>query len=88
MSSTLESNPNAHPTRLKGVPAASQVQLAEIKNRHLSTTAEHFYELMLESCERLFENDIEQQVFEDQMRYMFGIKVWCTRISKSVSLTS
>jgi len=29
---------------------------------------------MVESCERLFENDVEQQVFEDQMRYMFGSK--------------
>jgi len=29
---------------------------------------------MLESIERLFENDIEQHLFEDQMRSMFGIK--------------
>ena len=50
-------------------------EVGEMRNRHLSSTAEHFYDLMLESCERLFENDIEQQVFEDQMRYMFGVKV-------------
>jgi len=56
------------------VPSTFEAQLAEMKNRHLSSTAEHFYDLMLESCERLFDNDIEQQVFEDQMRYMFGIK--------------
>ena len=37
--------------------------------------AEHFYDLMLESCERLFDNEIEQHVFEEQMRYMFGVKV-------------
>ncbi|KAL0570127.1 hypothetical protein V5O48_011832 [Marasmius crinis-equi] len=34
----------------------------------------HLYELMLESCERLFDNEIEQTAFEDQMRHMFGIK--------------
>ncbi|KAJ8087508.1 hypothetical protein PM082_006339 [Marasmius tenuissimus] len=34
----------------------------------------HLYELMLESCERLFDNEIEQTSFEDQMRHMFGIK--------------
>ncbi|KAG1890523.1 uncharacterized protein F5891DRAFT_964831 [Suillus fuscotomentosus] len=36
--------------------------------------ADHFYDLMLESCERLFDNEIEQYVFEEQMRYMFGVK--------------
>ncbi|KAJ7274574.1 hypothetical protein B0H12DRAFT_1089258, partial [Mycena haematopus] len=35
---------------------------------------EHFYDLLLESCERLFDNELEQNVFEDQMRFMFGIK--------------
>ncbi|KAJ6494619.1 histone deacetylase complex, SIN3 component [Mycena vitilis] len=36
--------------------------------------AEHYYDLLLESCERLFDNELEQSVFEDQMRFMFGIK--------------
>ncbi|KAF8634812.1 hypothetical protein AX17_004064 [Amanita inopinata Kibby_2008] len=35
---------------------------------------EHLYELLLESCERLFDNEIEQHVFEDQMRQVFGIQ--------------
>ncbi|PCH44684.1 hypothetical protein WOLCODRAFT_123950 [Wolfiporia cocos MD-104 SS10] len=39
-----------------------------------AATAVHFYSLILVSCERLFDNDIEQHVFEDQMRYMFGTK--------------
>ena len=39
------------------------------------STNEHSYELLLESCELLFDNEVEQQVFEDQMRYMFGTKV-------------
>ncbi|KAJ6607345.1 hypothetical protein B0H10DRAFT_2071870 [Mycena sp. CBHHK59/15] len=39
-----------------------------------AANAEHFYDLLLESCERLFDNEVEQHAFEDQMRYMFGIK--------------
>ncbi|EIW74380.1 hypothetical protein CONPUDRAFT_140506 [Coniophora puteana RWD-64-598 SS2] len=34
--------------------------------------AEQFYDVMLESCERLFDNEIEVHAFEDQMRAMFG----------------
>ena len=36
-------------------------------------TASQYYELMLETCERLFDNQVEQLVFEDQMREMFGL---------------
>ncbi|KZT07953.1 uncharacterized protein LAESUDRAFT_698018 [Laetiporus sulphureus 93-53] len=32
----------------------------------------HFYVIMLGACEKLFDNEIEQQVFEDQLRMMFG----------------
>lgn len=42
--------------------------------------AEHYYELMLESSERLFDNEIDQHGFEEQMRYMFGYKV-CFHVS-------
>ena len=38
-------------------------------------TASQYYELMLETCERLFDNQVEQLVFEDQMREMFGLHV-------------
>jgi paired amphipathic helix protein Sin3a len=37
--------------------------------------AGHFYDFMLESCEKLFDNEIEVPLFEDQMRYMFGPRV-------------
>lgn len=33
------------------------------------------YELFLDFCERLFDNEIEVSVFEDQTREMFGNKV-------------
>ncbi|KAL1743974.1 hypothetical protein HDZ31DRAFT_39684 [Schizophyllum fasciatum] len=38
------------------------------------TTVDHYYDLLLDSCERLFDNEIEQPAFEEQMRFMFGIK--------------
>lgn len=39
------------------------------------TSKANLYEFMLATCERLFDNEIEQNMFEDQMRYMFGVKV-------------
>ncbi|KAJ7178645.1 hypothetical protein C8R43DRAFT_974110 [Mycena crocata] len=39
-----------------------------------ASDATHFYDLLLESCERLFDNELEQHVFEEQMRFMFGIQ--------------
>ena len=42
---------------------------------HVRFTAAQYYELMLETCERLFDNQIEQLAFEDQMREMFGLHV-------------
>jgi paired amphipathic helix protein Sin3a len=37
--------------------------------------AAHFYDFLLESCEKLFDNEIDVPLFEDQLRYMFGPKV-------------
>ncbi|KAG5641578.1 hypothetical protein DXG03_004691 [Asterophora parasitica] len=39
-----------------------------------AAAAEHYYDLFLESLERLFDNEIEQHAFEDQMRFMFGTR--------------
>jgi len=36
---------------------------------------DHYYEMLLGLCERLFENEIEQHLFEDQIRGVFGLKV-------------
>ncbi|RDB18702.1 Paired amphipathic helix protein pst1 [Hypsizygus marmoreus] len=52
-----------------GLPA--KVDSASIPD---PTPAEHYYDLLLESLERLFDNEIEQHAFEDQMRFMFGVK--------------
>ena len=40
-----------------------------------SSNPERFYELILEMCERLFDNEIDQHVFEDQVRHLFGLQV-------------
>ncbi|KZP17508.1 hypothetical protein FIBSPDRAFT_911970 [Athelia psychrophila] len=53
---------------------ATQSSFQSRSNKDKGQVSEHYYELMLESCERLFENDLEVQAFEDQMRCMFGIK--------------
>lgn len=37
--------------------------------------ATHYYDLMLESCEKLFDNELEQHAFEEITRYLFGLKV-------------
>jgi paired amphipathic helix protein Sin3a len=38
------------------------------------TPRNHHYEMLLVQCERLFTNEIEQQLFEDQTRAIFGVK--------------
>lgn len=48
-------------------------------------TASQYYELMLETCERLFDNQVEPLVFEDQMREMFGLHVRYPFLSSSMS---
>lgn len=62
---------------LKSNPLAEHlgalVDLSGLGDR--AKVASHFYNLLLESCEKLFDNEIEQHVFEDQLRYMFGIQV-------------
>ena len=52
-----------------------QADLAKIGDK--LDHASHFYDLMLESCEKLFDNELEPQAFEEMMRFMFGLKV-CT----------
>ncbi|KIJ29114.1 hypothetical protein M422DRAFT_54338 [Sphaerobolus stellatus SS14] len=51
---------------LDGVPAPE----------HIGNAAEHFYSHLLECCEKLFDNVIDQATFEDTARYMFGMKAY------------
>ena len=35
----------------------------------------HFYGYLLDACEKLFEGDLDQTTFEENMRFLFGTKV-------------
>lgn len=38
--------------------------------------AEHYYEHALDLAEKLFDADIDQQTYEEQLRYMGGVKAY------------
>lgn len=57
-------------TLLDGAPPDNG--LIDIRGR--PNPVSHFYEYLLDSCERLFDNEIDQQMFEEIARYMFGTK--------------
>jgi len=62
--------PNGSPTETT-VPNGSATSSSDAPP---NTIPNHFYEMLLGLCERLFENEIEQHAFEDQMRSAFGVK--------------
>ena len=75
VASQLASQPRP-PRKLNSPLAQSLGLLADVSKLGDPTTdASHFYEMLLTSCEKLFDNELEQHAFEDQMRYMFGIEV-------------
>ncbi|KAE9394008.1 hypothetical protein BT96DRAFT_1049212 [Gymnopus androsaceus JB14] len=54
---------------------SEEVRTTKESEHERKAAAVHIYiYILLQSCERLFDNEIEQIVFEDQMRFMFGIK--------------
>jgi paired amphipathic helix protein Sin3a len=67
---TFDTNSNTTAMDLELMQASSALREGQGQ-----ITASQYYELMLESCERLFDNQVEQLVFEDQMREMFGLHV-------------
>ncbi|KAJ4471621.1 histone deacetylase complex, SIN3 component [Lentinula aciculospora] len=56
----------------------TQQKIEGLENLHSEperiAVAAQSYDVLLQNCERLFDNEIEQSAFEDQMRSMFGIK--------------
>lgn len=57
--------------------AASRPAIDEVFAPQLvEHAAEHFYSHLLETCEKLFDNTIDQATFEDTARYMFGMKAY------------
>ncbi|KAL5498737.1 hypothetical protein ACEPAH_2092 [Sanghuangporus vaninii] len=74
-SSPYRSNPLASDLALLDTEPADS-KLAELKKRE--SPAAQFYPFLLETCERLFDNSIDQQAFEDITRHMFGTKAYVT----------
>ncbi|KAJ3857747.1 histone deacetylase complex, SIN3 component [Lentinula lateritia] len=60
----------------KSISAQSheEVRQSTSERERLDPTAAQSYDILLQNCERLFDNEIEQSAFEDQMRSMFGVK--------------
>ncbi len=38
--------------------------------------AKYYYQYMLDACEKLFDTEIDQNTFEEQLRFMFGTKAY------------
>ena len=47
----------------------------------------HYYDYMLELCEKYFELEIDSQTFEENLRYMWGIKAFPAFTIDKVRLT-
>ena len=80
LSAKLSSDPSSSYLQ---TPAAADLALLDVppvdatvtELQRQSNPAAHFYDYLLEMCEKLFDNEIDQQTFEDVVRYMFGTKV-------------
>ncbi len=49
-----------------------------LRDRSTEDNEEALYQYMLEACEKLFMNELDQATFEEHMRWFFGTKV-CRR---------
>ncbi|KAJ3720137.1 hypothetical protein C8R42DRAFT_672803 [Lentinula raphanica] len=59
---------------LSTVPQTDEESENMQHERQRAAAASQAYDILLQNCERLFDNEIEQNAFEDQMRSMYGIK--------------
>ncbi|KAL0958045.1 hypothetical protein HGRIS_000221 [Hohenbuehelia grisea] len=55
-------------------PLTNALGLVDVNGNSTTVSPDLHYHLMLSTCERLFDNELEQHAFEDQMRGMFGTK--------------
>jgi paired amphipathic helix protein Sin3a len=53
----------------------SSVQEQILRDRGAEENEEALYQYMLEACEKLFMNELDQATFEEHMRWFFGTKV-------------
>lgn len=69
VASPLSSKPKVPPSPFPPIPSKMSSFVPE----------DHFYEILLDSIEKLFDNEIEQSTFEDLIRGMFGVEVTILR---------
>ena len=56
-----------------------------LRDRGAEGNEEALYQYLLEACEKLFMNELDQAMFEEHMRWFFGTKVSGTLVSSSVT---
>ena len=70
----LENKPALSALSPSSLQLGALSDLAKLGDSGSSRTTQ-LYELMLEYCEKLFDNELEQHIFEDRLRRMFGLAV-------------
>jgi paired amphipathic helix protein Sin3a len=68
--SSHTANPSATESGIQTMPDGTSVP------ENAGNAADYFYGHLLESCEKLFDNVIDQATFEDTVRFMFGMKAY------------
>ena len=71
----LVANPIAVELGMDDSQGPSNVQEQILRDRGAEDGEEALYQYMLEACEKLFMNELDQATFEEHMRWFFGTKV-------------
>lgn len=71
----LVANPIAVELGMDDSQGPSSVQEQILRDRGAEDSEEALYQYMLEACEKLFMNELDQATFEEHMRWFFGTKV-------------
>ena len=71
----LVANPIAVELGMDDPQGPSSVQEQILRDRGAEDSEEALYQYMLEACEKLFMNELDQATFEEHMRWFFGTKV-------------
>jgi paired amphipathic helix protein Sin3a len=71
----LVANPIAVELGMDDPQGPSNVQEQILRDCSAEDNEEALYQYMLEACEKLFMNELDQATFEEHMRWFFGTKV-------------
>ncbi|KAF8506517.1 hypothetical protein F5888DRAFT_1642843 [Russula emetica] len=72
----LVANPIAVELGMDDPQGPSSVQEQILRDRSTEDNEEALYQYMLEACEKLFMNELDQATFEEHMRWFFGTKAF------------